>query len=167
MQCISNLNKNSLLLTFNICIYSRLRSNSIAVFSTSTRFGIFHPAGLVMIRMCWIPSKTSIWNKQFKRQKRKMIKPIWMRKAYFSIEMFSFCSLRLTIKCNSVFWFRISALKCFVFVRYYLQSNATVFFGLVCTENTRKRLKASKNNWIRACMSFWTLPIPTGCKLKF
>ena len=30
------------------------------------------------------------------------------------------------------------------FVRYDLQSNVTVFFDFVCTENTRKRLKASK-----------------------
>ena len=58
--------------------------------------------------------------------------------------MFYFCSLRLpglTLKCN-------------------------VLFGLVGTENTRKRLKAFKNDWIQACKSFWTLPIPTGCKLK-
>ena len=38
-------------------------------------------------------------------KKRKMIKPIWKRKAYFSVEMFSFCSLRLTIKCNRVLRF--------------------------------------------------------------
>ena len=31
---------------------------------------------------------------------------------------------------------------------------------------TRKGLKASKNEWIEAYMSFWTLPIPTSCKLK-
>ena len=55
--------------------------NSITVFSTSTRFGTFHLAWLV--RMCWIASKTSTWNKQFKRHKRKMIKPIWIRKVYF------------------------------------------------------------------------------------
>ena len=30
------------------------------------------------------------------------------------------------------------------FVCYDLHSNVTVFFGLVCTENTRKRLKVSK-----------------------
>ena len=69
MQCISSFNKNSPLLTFNICNYSRLLLNSVTVFSTSTRFGIFHRAWLV--RMCWIASKTSTWNKQFKRQKKK------------------------------------------------------------------------------------------------
>ena len=100
--------------------YSPLRLNSITVFNMSTCFGIFYPARLV--RMCWIASKTSTWNKQFKRQKRKMIKPIWIRKAHFSVEMFFVCS---RLPCTFL-------------------SNVTVFFGLVCTENTRKRLKVSK-----------------------
>ena len=136
--CISSFNKNSPLLTFNICIlYSHLRSNSITVFSTSTRFGTFHPARLV--RMCWIASKTSTWNKQFEHQKKKDDQTNLNKEGVFQ---------RWNVS----------------FVRYDLQSNVTVFFGFVCTENTRKRLKASKNDWIRACMSFWT---PTGCKLKF
>ena len=102
MQCISNLNKNSLLLTFNICIYSRLRSNSITVFSTSTRFGTFHQAWL--IRMCWIASKTSTWNKQFKQQKKKDDKKNGNKKGVFR-RWNVFCSQQLTIKCNGVFWF--------------------------------------------------------------
>ena len=139
--CISSFNKNSPLLTFNICIYSRLRSNSITVFSKSTCFGTFHPARLV--RMCWIASKTSTWNKQFKRQKKKDDQTNLNKEGVFQ---------RWNVS----------------FVQYDLQSNVTVFFGFVCTENTRKRLKASKNDWIRACMLFKnSLPIPTGCKLQF
>ena len=90
--------------------YSPLRLNSITVFNMSTRFGIFYLARLV--RMCWIASKTSTWIKQFKREKRKMIKPMWIKKVHFSVEMFFVCS---QLPCTFL-------------------SNVTVFFGLVCTE---------------------------------
>ena len=86
--------------------------------------------------------KTLTWNKLFKRQKKKMIKPIWITKAYFSVEMF-FCSLRLTVKCNGVVlvWFlqKIQGRD--------WRLPKTIEYELAC------RLK--------------TLPIPTGCKLQF
>ena len=106
---------------------------------SSTRFGTCHQARLV--RMCWIASKTSTWNKQFKQQKKKDDQTNLNNEGVFQ-RWNVFCSLWLTIKWNGV-------------------------FGLVCTENRRRRLRASKNDWTRACMSFWTLPIPTSCKLKF
>ena len=104
MQCITSFNKNSLLSTFNICIYSCLRSNSSTVFSTLTHFGTFHPAQLV--RMCWIASETSTWNKQFKRWKKKDDQTNLNKEGVF--HRWNVFSLRLTIKvikCNSVFWF--------------------------------------------------------------
>ena len=119
MQCISSFNKNSLILTFNIYIYSRLRLNSITVFSsTSTRTH----SGCVEL-----PQRLQLEINCLNGKKTKMIKPVWIRKLYFSVEKFfcCCCSLWLTFKCN-------------------------VLFGLVCTENTRKRLKASKNDWIQA-----------------
>ena len=136
MQCISSFNKNSPLLTFNICIIIQLpylvRRLALELSTQLDSSGCVELLQRLQLEINSLNGK-----------KRKMIKPIWIRKAYFSTEMFPFCSLWLTIKCNGVFWL------------------------MVCTENTRKRLKASKNDWIRACMSFWTLPIPTGCKLKF
>ena len=53
-----------------------------------------------------------------------------------------FCSLRLTIKCNGV-------------------------FGFVCTENTRKRLKASKNYWIRVACRFELFQFPSVANWNF
>ena len=52
------------------------------------------------------------------------------------------CSLRLTFKCNVFVWFGL--------YRKYKEE----------TKGFQKRLP-------KACMSFWTLPIPTGYKLKF
>ena len=91
------------LATFNVCIYSHLRLNSITLFSTSTRFGIFYRARLV--RMCWIASKTSTWNKQFKRQKKKVDQTNFDKESVFQ---------RWNVS----------------FVRYDLQSNVTVFLVL-------------------------------------
>ena len=137
MQCISSFNKNSPLLTFNICIYSRMRLNSITPFSSaSTRFGISTRRDLS--GCVELPQRLQLEINCLNSKKTKT-------KVYFCVEkilLLCCCSLRLTFKCN-------------------------VLFGLVCTENTRKRLKASKNDWIQACMSFWTLPIPTGYKLKY
>ena len=53
-----------------------------------------------------------------------------------------FCSLRLTIKCSGV-------------------------FGLVCTENRRKRLKASKNDWIRVACRFELFQFPQVANWNF
>ena len=100
------LNKNSPLLSCKICICSHLRLNSITlIFSTSTRFGIFHPARLIM-QMCRIASKTLTWNKLFKRQKKKDDETNLNKEGVFQ-RWNGFCSLRLTIKCNGVVlvWF--------------------------------------------------------------
>ena len=137
MQCISSFNKNSPLLTFNICIYSRLRLNSITVFSsTSTRFGIStqrDSSGCVEL-----PQRLQLEINCLKGKKQRRSNEFELGRTGVFLRWKDFCccccSLRLTFKCN-------------------------ILFGLVCTENTRKRLKASKNDWIQACMLFWTLPI--------
>ena len=82
-----------------VVFYSRLRLNSITVFSTSTCFGTFHPARL--IRM-WIASKTSTWNKQFKQQKKDDQTNL---------------NKEVVFQCWNVFFF----------VRYDLKSNVTMF----------------------------------------
>lgn len=137
MQCIFSFNKNSPLfnLTFNICIYSCLQLNLITVFSMSTRFGISsrHDLSSCVELLQRLQLEINCLN----GKKRKMIKPIQIRKVLYSaLKCFFLCSLRLTFKCNGfLVWF--------------------------------KRLHyASKNDWIQACMLFWTLPIPTGYKLK-
>ena len=80
MQCISSFNKHSLLLTFNIYIYSRLRLNSITVFSsTSTRTH----SGCVEL-----PQRLQLEINCLNGKKTKIIKPVWIRKVYFSVEKF-------------------------------------------------------------------------------
>ena len=69
------------------------------------------------------------------------MKPIWIRKVYFSVEMF--------------------------FVRYDLQSNVTVLSWFGFYRKYGEETEGFQNDWIRAYMSFKTLPIPIGCKLKF
>ena len=92
------------LLIFNICIYSCSRLNSINVFSRSTCFGIFHPAWL--IKMCWIASKTSTWNKLLQRQKRKDDQTNLNKQGIFQCMKFFLGLLQLTFKCNVLFgWF--------------------------------------------------------------
>ena len=54
-----------------------------------------------------------------------------------------------------------------VFVRYDLQSNVTVLFWFGFYRKYGEEIEGFQNDWIRAYMSFKTLPIPTGCKLKF
>ena len=87
MQCISSFNKQSPLLTFNICIYSRLWLNIITVFSSmSTRFGIStrrDSSGCVEL-----PKRLQLEINCLNRKKTKTIKPVWIRKVYFSIEKF-------------------------------------------------------------------------------
>ena len=102
MQFISSLNKNSWFLTFNICIYSRLWLNSITAFSTSTCFGIstcYNSSECVELLQ-----RLQLEINCLNSKKRKLIKPIWIGKVYFRVEMFFFCSLRLTFKCNGFFW---------------------------------------------------------------
>ena len=141
MQCTSSFNKNSPLLTFNICNYSRLLLNSVTLFSTSTRFGIFHRAWLV--RRCWIASKTSTWNKQFKRQKRNLDDQTNLNKEG-------------VFQRWNVF-----------FVRYYLQSNLTGFFWLGLCRKYKEETEGFQRRLNMSLHSFWSLPIPTDCKLKF
>ena len=134
--CISSFNKNSPLLTFNICIlYSRLRSNSITVFSTSTRFGTFHPAWLV--RMCWIAnSTTSTWNKQFKRQKKKDDQTNLNKEGVFQHWNVSFVQYDLQSNVyNGVFFF-------FLYWKYREE-----------TEGFQKRLNTSLHVALNSCNS--------------
>ena len=64
------------------------------------------------------------------------------------------------------------SVEMFGFVRYNLRSNVTfclVWFGLYRKMRKYKaeNKRASENDRRQACMSFRTLPITTGCKLKF
>ena len=121
------LNKNSPLLTCKICICSHLRLNSITViFSTSTRFGIFHPARLIM-QMCRIASKTLTWNKLFKRQKKKDDETNLNKEAVFQ-RWNVFCSLQLTIECNGVVlvWF-LQKIRASKMIEYELTCRLKLF----------------------------------------
>ena len=107
MQRNSSFNKNSLLLTFNIILYFILACDWIQLPHLLRRYALEFSSQLDSSGCVELLERLQL-EIQFKRQKKKlkMITPIWIRKAYFSIEMF-FCSLPLTIKCNGVFlvWF--------------------------------------------------------------
>ena len=134
MQCISSFNKNSPLLTFNICIYSRLRLhvNSITIFSSGRREALEFPPGATCQDVLNHLKDFNCFNGNKHKDDQTSLN--------FLVLLLLFATI--TFKCN-------------------------ILFGFVCAENTRKRLKASKNDWIQACMWFWTLPILTGYKLKF
>ena len=87
MQCISSFNKNSLLLTFNTCIYSCLRLSAITVFSSTwTRFEISlqcDSSGCVEL-----PQRLQLEINCLNGKKTKTIKPVRIRKVYFSVEEF-------------------------------------------------------------------------------
>ena len=64
------------------------------------------------------------------------------------------------------------SVEMFGFVRYDLRSNVMFcldWFGLYrkMRKDKAETKKASENDRRQACMSFRTLPIPAGCKLKF
>ena len=122
-----------------VVFYSRLRLNSITVFSTSTRFGTFHPARL--IRMCWIASKISTWNKQFKQQKKDDQTNLNIKEGVF--------------KCWNAF-----------FVRYDLQSNVAVFlvWFVQKIEGRDWRLPKTIEYELHGVLNSSDF---TGCKLKF
>ena len=130
MQCISSFNKNSPLLTFNICIIIQLpclvRRLALELSTQLDSSGCIELLRRLQLEINSLNGK-----------KRKMIKPTWIRKAYFSIEMFSFCSLWLTIKCNGVFWFGL--------YRKYKEE----------TEGFQKRLNTSLHVILNSSNSHW------------
>ena len=144
------LEQNSSLLTFNICIHSRLclRSNSITVFSTSThtRLGIFHPVDFS--RCVELLQRLQLEINSLNRKKKKDAQTNLNKEGIFQhLNVFLFCSLRLTFKYNVLFGLVIN-------------------YGLVCTENRRKRLKGFQKRLNTSLRVLLNSSNSHGCKLK-
>ena len=172
MQCISSFGKNSPLLTFNICVYSHLQ----------WRLRSF---GVIRIRMS---DPRSVW--VMSHQRNRWIHSghgfLWLDRSWITDPdpdhpkgtQPKFITIRILEHIDTLWNFlefsaRRDSLRCVDWLqRLKLEINCLrLQFNFFATFNcdvlfTRKGLKASKNEWIEAYMSFWTLPIPTSCKLK-
>ena len=101
MQCISSFNKNSLLWLSTLAFIPVC--NWIQLPYLVRRHTLEFPPAVRLIRMCWIASKTSTWNKLFKRQKKKDDQTNLNQEGVFQRWNVSFfCLLRL-FKCNVLF----------------------------------------------------------------